>query len=112
MKRGLSAIAAPALVAASVFGAAACGSDDDAGGGGGGAGKKGGSIKIGTVGPDNHDPALFQTIQAVQALQLVYTPLTTYAHEEGKAGGELIPGLAEKLPTVTNGGKTYKYTLR
>ena len=114
MKRVLWTAAAAALVTASMFGAAACG-DDDGGrdeGGDGEAQKKGGSISSGTVGPDNYDPALFQTVQAVQPLQLVYTPLTTYAHEEGKAGGEVVPGLAEKLPTVTNGGKTYKFKLR
>jgi len=107
--------AALATVAiASMLGVTACGSDDGDSGdsGGGGAAKKGGSISIGTVGPDSYDPALFQTVQAVQALNLVYTPLITYAHEEGKAGGELIPGLAEALPTVSDGGKTYKFKLR
>ena len=103
--------AAAAMVTVGVLGMTACGSDDDESGGGGSA-KKGGSISIGTVGPDSYDPALFQTVQAVQALQTVYTPLTTYAHAEGKAGGELAAGLAEELPTVSNGAKTYKFKLR
>ncbi len=111
-----AALATAAIATACMLGVTACGSDDsgDSGGsgGGGGAAKKGGSISIGTVGPDSYDPALWQTVQAVQPLQLVYTPLTTYAHEEGKAGGEIIPGLAEALPTVTNGGKTYEFKLR
>ena len=113
MKSLKGAIAAAALISASALGVAACGGDDDdEGGGGGGDTRKGGEISIGTVGPDNYDPALFQTLQAAQALQLVYTPLTTYAHEEGRAGGEVIPGLAEELPTVTNGGRNYAFKLR
>lgn len=86
---------------------AACGSDETAD-----SGKAGGEIKIGTVGPDSYDPALFQTVQAVQPLQLVYTGLTTYKHAEGEAGGEVIPGMAEALPKVSDGGKTYEFTLR
>ena len=92
---------------------AACGDDDDDdGGGGGGGGQTGGTISIGTVGPDNADPVLFQTLQAVQAFAPAYVPLLTYAHEEGSAGAEVIPGLAEEVPEPTNGGKTYKFTLR
>src|SRR3954454_15872348 len=89
--------------------AAACGGG---GGGGGGGGKTGGSIKIGSVLPDKYDPTQNQTIQAYQAQQLVYTPLNTFKHAEGSAGAEVVPGLADSLPKVTNGGKTYKLKLR
>ena len=107
MSKLKAASALTAIAVVGLFGVTACGSDDDEDtGGGGGSAKKGGSISIGTVGPDSYDPALFQTVQAVQALQLVYTPLTTYRHAEGDAGAELIPGLAEGLPKVSNGGKT------
>src|SRR6202044_423932 len=40
------------------------------------------------------------------------TGLTTYKHASGAAGGNLIPGLATALPTISNGGKTYTVTLR
>jgi peptide/nickel transport system substrate-binding protein len=104
--------AAPALVAVlSVLVIAACGDDDD-GGGEGGAGGSGGEITIATAGPDNADPVLFQTVQAVQAFQLAYVPLVTYAHEEGKAGTEIVPGLAEEVPEATNNGRTYTFRLR
>ena len=96
----------------SLFVIAACGDDDDDGGGGGGGGQTGGEISIGTVGPDNADPVLWQTLQAVQAFAPAYVPLLTYTHEEGAAGAEVIPGLAEEVPEPTNGGKTYKFTLR
>jgi peptide/nickel transport system substrate-binding protein len=85
-----------------------CGDDGD----GNGSGKGGGEIKVGTSGPDHYDPVLFQTLQAAQPLQLVYTPLITYAHEEGESGSALIPGLAEEVPEPTNDGKTYSFQLR
>jgi peptide/nickel transport system substrate-binding protein len=101
--------AAMLLVAAvAVFGVSACGDDDDEGGGG----KQGGSIRIGSVLPDEYDPVMFQTVQANQPLQLVYKGLVTYADEEGTGGNKLIPGLAEEVPEPTNGGKTYKFQLR
>jgi peptide/nickel transport system substrate-binding protein len=105
--RRVSVLALAVLTAASI---GACGSSDNGGGGGGG--KKGGTAKIGTTGPDSYDPVMFQTTQAYQALQQIYTPLTTYKHEEGDAGQQLIPGLATGLADVSADGKTYKYTLR
>jgi peptide/nickel transport system substrate-binding protein len=100
------AVVCLAVLAATVM--VACGSSDNGGGGG----KKGGSIKIGSVLPDKYDPTQNQTIQAYQAQQLVYTPLNTFKHAQGSAGAEVIPGLADSLPKVTNGGKTYKLKLR
>jgi peptide/nickel transport system substrate-binding protein len=102
---------AVALMLVASVGIAACGDDDDDGGGG--TGKGGGELNIATVGPDNADPVMFQTTQAVQVYQLGYIALLTYAHEAGtEAGSELIPGLAEEIPEPTNGGKTYEFTLR
>jgi peptide/nickel transport system substrate-binding protein len=96
------------------LGLVACGGGSDNGGSSGnaGGGKSGGSIKIGTVGPDSYDPALAQTVQAFQPLYKVYTGLLTYKDAYGKAGQTLIPGLAEKLPTVSSDLKTYTFQLR
>ena len=58
------------------------------------------------------DPALTYTVNGIEPLWLVYTPLITYAREEGQAGAELIPGLAEDLPDISADGKTYKLKLR
>lgn len=80
--------------------------------GGGGGGKEGGTIKIGTVGPDSYDPVMFQTVQAVSALHLVYTGLVTYKNATGAASADVIPGLAQSVPEPTNGGKTYTFKLR
>lgn len=62
--------------------------------------------------PDFLDPALSYTVGGWEAMWLVYTPLLTYAHEEGPAGAELIPGLAEDLPEVSADGSTYTLRLR
>jgi peptide/nickel transport system substrate-binding protein len=105
-------VAVLVFAALAMLGVAACGGGGDNGGGGGGGGKKGGSIKIGTTGPDSYDPVLMQTVQAFQPLKTVYTGLLAYKDETGKAGNELIPGLAEKMPTVSSDNKTYKFKLR
>lgn len=100
----LTLIAAMALS----VGLVACGDDD-----GGDGSAAGGSITISqTSQPDFLDPALSYTLNGWEAMWLVYTPLLTYRHEEGAAGSELIPGLAEEMPEVSNGGKTYALTLR
>jgi peptide/nickel transport system substrate-binding protein len=105
--------AVAAMVAtAGLVGVSACGGGDDNGGGTSGGGKQGGSITIGTVGPDSYDPVLMQTVQAFQPLKTVYTGLLAYKDAYGKEGTELIPGLAEKLPDVSSDGKTYTFQLR
>jgi peptide/nickel transport system substrate-binding protein len=111
--RKLTLLLCAALFAVAALTVAACGDDDDDGGdGGGGEGKGGAELKVASTGLDNADPVLYQTVQANQVFQLVYTPLITYKHEEGAGGSELVPGLAEEVPEPTNDGKTYKFQLR
>lgn len=62
--------------------------------------------------PDSLDPALAYTGEAWQSLWIVYTPLLTYAHAEGKAGARIVPGLARALPRISADGRTYRLTLR
>jgi peptide/nickel transport system substrate-binding protein len=69
------------------------------------------NVVVGTA-PDSLDPGFGYTTQAAEADWIAYTGLTTYAHANGQAGGQIIPGLATALPTVTDGGKTYTVTLR
>ncbi|MDQ3758510.1 MAG: ABC transporter substrate-binding protein [Actinomycetota bacterium] len=96
------------VAAGASLGLAACGSDDDDV-----ATTEGGEITISqTSQPDYLDPALSYTVNGWEPMWLVYTPLVTYAHEEGAAGAELIPGLAEELPEVSEDGLEYKLTLR
>ena len=107
--RLLATLAALALASSATL--AACGGDDDDGSGG--ATAEGGEITISQSSqPDYLDPALSYTVNGWEPMWLVYTPLLTYAHEEGTAGAELIPGLAEDLPEVSEEGLTYTLTLR
>jgi peptide/nickel transport system substrate-binding protein len=41
-----------------------------------------------------------------------YTPLYTYAHKAGSAGGQVIPGIAADFPQISDGGKKYTLTIR
>ena len=101
------------------LGAAACGGDDDddngtsTGGGAPSQGTQGGEAIVNlTSFPDYMDPALTYTLEGWQSQWTVYTPLLTYAHVEGAGGAELIPGLAEALPEISDDGLTYTLTLR
>ena len=69
------------------------------------------TVLMGTA-PDSLDPALGATTQSAEATWLAYTGLVTYAHASGQAGTQLIPGLAQSLPTISADGKTYTFTLR
>jgi len=75
--------------------------------------KNGGTVTMveGTA-PQSLDPGLDYTTQGSEVNWIVYTGLTTYAHANGVAGAALIPGLADALPTISDGGKTYTLTLR
>jgi len=106
------------LAALSMSVIAACGGDDDngsdSGGGGGGEAKNGGSITISqTSQPDFMDPALTYTVNGIEPLWLVYTPLLTYPRTGDDVKDSLVvPGLAEDMPTISKDGKTYELTLR
>jgi peptide/nickel transport system substrate-binding protein len=118
MRSTLRRLSALALARTLALGVAACGGDDDEGGSGAGsegtaAAKTGGEMKSAlTSYPDYMDPALSYTQEGWQALWTVYTPLLSYKHEEGAGGAQLIPGLAEALPEVSEDGLTYTLTLR
>jgi peptide/nickel transport system substrate-binding protein len=92
------------LTAASALGLAACG---------GSSGKEGGTLTGSYASfPDYLDPALSYTQEGWTAMYDTYLPLLTYAHANGVAGSKVVPALAESLPRITNGGKTYTLTLR
>jgi peptide/nickel transport system substrate-binding protein len=76
-------------------------------------GKEGGTLKATYASfPDYLDPALSYTQEGLTAMYDTYIPLLTYAHANGAEGGQVVPGLAESMPKVTNGGKTYALQLR
>jgi peptide/nickel transport system substrate-binding protein len=92
-----------ALVCAAAMVAAGCGGSGT---------KQGGTITVGGVGPESYDPAFFLSAQALAPLQLVYTPLLKYKDTTGPSSADVMPGLAESVPTPTGGGKTYTLKLR
>ena len=97
--------------AAACLALSACAGDGD--GDSRGNARKGGSITIGaTTPPDALDPALSRSREAREALWLVYTPPLTYRRVGGAKGTELIPGLAEALPAVSEDGEVYSFTIR
>ncbi len=101
----LGAIAALIGLSAIALGLSSCG--------GSSGGKEGGTLKATYASfPDYLDPALSYTQEGWTAMYDTYIPLLTYAHASGEAGGEVVPGLAEALPKITNGGRTYTLTLR
>jgi peptide/nickel transport system substrate-binding protein len=62
--------------------------------------------------PDYMDPQLSYTEEGWTAMYDTYIPLLTYRHAGGKAGSEVIPGLAKSLPKISDGGRTYTLFLR
>jgi peptide/nickel transport system substrate-binding protein len=90
-------------VIASALGVVACG---DSGG------KEGGTLTGSYASfPDYLDPGLSYTQEGWTAMYNTNLPLLTYAHANGEAGGKVVPALAEDLPEITNGGKTYTLQL-
>lgn len=104
MRKLGAVLAAVGLVA--TLGLASCGESDSGA-------KEGGTLKVNfAYFPDYLDPQLSQTVEAWSSMYNTYIPLLTYAHAEGEAGSEVVPGLAEDLPTISEDGKTYELTLR
>ncbi len=106
----LAAIVAFAIGAALVL--SACGgSGNDAGSGGSGA--EGGTLKATYASfPDHLDPALAHSAESWTAIYNTYVPLLTYAHADGKAGSEVVPGLARAMPEISADGRRYTLFLR
>jgi peptide/nickel transport system substrate-binding protein len=103
--KGSIKFAALALALLAALALSACGSS--------GSGSEGGTLKA-TFGsfPDSLDPGLAYTGEGSTAVYDVYIPLLTYAHASGAAGSKVIPGLAEAMPKISDGGRTYTLTLR
>lgn len=92
------------LVAGSAVGLSACG---------GSGGKEGGTLTGSYASfPDYLDPALSYTPEGWTAMYDTYLPLLTYAHANGTEGSKVVPALAESMPKISDGGKTYTLTLR
>jgi len=94
---------------------AACGSSSKTSSTSSSAGAKtGGTITIASGTPPlSADQGLDFTTQGNELYSVINTPLLTFVRGvNGDAGSKIIPGLAQGLPTVSNGGKTYTFKLR
>jgi len=58
------------------------------------------------------DPQVNYTLQYWQLFQATYDGLVTFQKVNGPASFDVVPDLATSLPKITNGGKTYTFTLR
>jgi peptide/nickel transport system substrate-binding protein len=80
------------------------------------AGQRGGTLRVDIQGsrlrPVEFDPATAYTPWGWEVLISTNDGLTTYRRAGGLAGATLLPNLAEELPTPTDGGRTYAFTLR
>jgi peptide/nickel transport system substrate-binding protein len=116
MQKGPGGLSAVCVVLAVALGISACGGSSGSSSSSSGSpaqGRNGGeaTVLMGTA-PDFLDPGLAYTTQGAAADWITYTPLLTYRHAAGKQGGEIIPGLATALPTISKDGKTYTFQLR
>jgi peptide/nickel transport system substrate-binding protein len=105
IRRRSALLLALVTTAAGSLGLAACGNGDGT--------AEGGELNFTLSSfPDYLDPQLCYTLEGWEGLWNTYVPLLTYAHAEGQAGSEVVPGLAEDLPEVSEDGTTYTLTLR
>ena len=58
------------------------------------------------------DPQINYTLQYWQIFQPIYDGLVTFKKADGAKGFEIVPDLAEALPTMSNDGKTLTFQLR
>jgi len=74
---------------------------------------KGGTATVveGTF-PQSLDPSIDFTTQGGEVHWLTYLGPYSFAHASGTAGTAIIPAMATGQPTITDGGKTYTFTLR
>jgi YVTN family beta-propeller protein len=73
----------------------------------------GGTVRVETpIDVDFLDPALSYGSLSGQILHSTCATLLNYPDEESPAGTQLVPELAESLPTRADGGRTYTFRIR
>jgi peptide/nickel transport system substrate-binding protein len=101
------------VVGIALLGLAACGGDGGSSNEGSAEGKEGGTLKVNLAADTDHvDPALAYYQISVQMLYPACTTLLNYPDNPAPEGSRLQPEAAESMPTVTNDGKTYTFTVR
>ena len=124
MKR--STLLAAVLVAIAALAAACGGSSNTTSGGGGGsssssstgsaeaAGGRGGTLitRANAAPSGSPDPQVNYTLQEWQFLIITHDGLVGFKRASGPEGTKIVPDLATAVPTPTDNGKTYTFTLR
>ncbi len=112
MHKPLRSVLSVAVAVGAAVAIAACGSSSKSSSSS--AGKQGGTITIASGTPPlSADQGLDFTTQGQELYSVINTPLLTFPRGvEGTAGSKILPALAQSLPTVSNGGKTYTFKLR
>jgi peptide/nickel transport system substrate-binding protein len=73
----------------------------------------GGTVKLlASTAGGTLDPQVNYTLQYWQLYQATYDGLVSFQKVAGDASFDVVPDLAEAMPKVTNGGKTYTFVLR
>ncbi len=62
--------------------------------------------------PDSLDPGVSYMSASWQIMVNVYNGLLTYPKEDGAPGTTVVPDLATSMPTQTDGGRTWTFTMR
>ena len=112
-KHGIAAIALGGVVAITAAGCGG-GTSTSTASGTAGASAKGGTLYYLTKRPAEHlDPQRTYIGRDISnESRMVYRTLTSYPVAAGKAGTKLLPDLATDTGTASNGGKTWKFTLK
>jgi peptide/nickel transport system substrate-binding protein len=88
------------------------GSTNNSSGSGNNSGKTFPVLRVIWDAPDYMDPALYYTVAAYQIDNYVWTGLLGYKHVAGPEGAQIVPALAQSMPTVSADGTDLKFTLR
>ena len=74
---------------------------------------RGGTLKmVAKTAGGTLDPHVNYTLQYWNLYQATYDGLLAFTKAGGNAAFNVVPDLAEKMPTITNGGKTFTFKLR
>ena len=80
-----------------------------------GAGHRGGTLRIAVedqIDALDADPATSYDVAAWMLLSITNDGLTAFRRSGGRAGTQVVPNLAQSLPTPSDGGRTYTFVLR
>jgi YVTN family beta-propeller protein len=76
-------------------------------------GRDGGTARLDASGDvTSMDPALAYDPLSAQLLYLTCAKLLNYPDRGGAAGSQLVPEVAQSLPRISNGDRTYTFTIR